>query len=222
MNTRVVFAVLLFAGFFSCEKRSSSTKIDEVHVSNAADSLFYEAWAAYQFTDSASGSFLRYDCEVGRLKVSYGNQSFGRLVPSGYSQGQECMMPTGRVPMYKAHSDKYLLLGFSCGLPCWSMMVCPMNETDSIYNVDYYYAYDLKSELIVSWDEDRLDNHPRLVIEHLGSREKQFIPYAQCEDSMFSGYCIDLVEINEEELSVTFNSDRGGDSTYLRKYQILL
>lgn len=129
--------------------------------------------------------------------LEWGNENLRRVHPDTFY----CESPATRRPTFEKENDKYIVLRFGCGSPCWGTIFLPLNEKQNPETILYEYATDLESEVVVYLDSN--EDAPTITIYNLRTKHKiKHNVDLQCE-SAIPTYCLDSLSIH-------------GDSVYYR------
>jgi hypothetical protein len=144
---------------------------------------------------SPTGDFVKYHKNNGRIKIEWGNKQFTRTLKNDFN----CSQPLTGIPSVRWTTSSYIGLGYSCGSPCWGLIILPMNQTDSIFERMYDLAIDTKNNQVVCLDNEKFK---QLTVENWKTGKKTEIKIKVSCESAFPGYCIDSVKIQNDELYV--------------------
>ncbi len=160
----LLFILLFFSGCYRRvdEKGTIAPRIDSI-------SPVYPPWSdACIQTDTVTqmGTAIHYLYRNGRFQISWGDSSYYRIYDSLY----ECAYDSGGsglwdfVPKYYSETRNYLIftniLEFSSGgnpAPLdYYAIVCPKNETDSIFELDLFVGCEGDYLVYGDWDNEYL------------------------------------------------------------------
>jgi hypothetical protein len=151
-------------------------------------------------------SFLKYELLDSTITVAWGNSEFRRTLPP-YS----CNIAPVGIPIVKWHNKTFIGLTFSCGNPCWALIVLPMNQEDQTETFYYSYDWDVHNNQVAYLEGDVLK-----VVELTSNRILEFPIQPNC-NSAFVGYCIDSVNLETNELYVKWRTDIAFDGTEFKE-----
>ncbi|MDJ1501149.1 hypothetical protein [Xanthocytophaga agilis] len=102
-------------------------------------------------------------------------------------------------PHLESVSSDFITLNYSCGSPCWGMIVLPFDKKESSANYMYDYFYDKSTNLIGYFAYENKET--KFVIQNIKTKKKKVIKlYPEC-DSAFGGDCIDFVNFTNRRLT---------------------
>lgn len=165
-------------------------------------------------TDSilATGDFVNYIKDNGKVKIEWGNKNFKRTFNQGYS----CTGAPSWIPTIEWTTKTYIGLDYGCGSPCWGTIILPLNPTDSVIERMYDFDQDIESNLIVYLGTK---DYNVLTIENWKTGKKQEISSKITCEPAFFGYCIDSLKLNKDRLFVQWSN---GDEKKIRTDNIKL
>lgn len=148
-------------------------------------------------TITLNGNHLKYHIQSRTAQLEYGNKVFHRFLPEKYS----CDIADSRVPKFQWDNTDFMGLHYGCGVPCWGVLILPLNSTDPIRNIMYDLATDPTNNLIAYLDSV---NYDKIVIENLKTKISQIVEFTKKSDAAFVGSCIDSISIRNNELYYQF------------------
>lgn len=99
-----------------------------------------------------------------------------------------------RIPKYTAENNKYIVMRYSCGNPCWGGIFLPLNDSVSPKVILEYIDFDLENDLVAYIFDSQI-----IEIINLKNNKTERHLLEKC-DSAFPGYCIDSFSIKNKTL----------------------
>jgi hypothetical protein len=203
---KVQLLIWLTIILFSCtEKKADST--DQTDSSKVADNSTKADFEdnAYEGQDDcntwladttlASGDFVKYIKQNGRVKIEWGNNHFKRILKNDY----DCEGAASWVPTIRWSTSKYIGLKYGCGSPCWGSIVLPKNSKDSVFERMYDLEIDTIRNRMVYPDKE---TYGKLIVENFETGQKMNIDCKfECK-AAFIGYCIDTLILSKDMLTI--------------------
>lgn len=133
--------------------------------------------------------------------LRWGNESLSRILRDTFY----CDSPPTARPSFEEENDKYLVLRFGCGSPCWAGIFLPLNPTQRPKTIYSYYDFDLANNLVASLELD--GSEPVICVDNLltKTKKKYKVDY-ECE-SAIPTYCLDSLSISNHKLYYKWTSD---------------
>lgn len=207
----------------SCEENNKSEPVKNTAKQVPTDSIKTNVFSEYlpeNWTNKYfdNGSYLTMETIATKavdsvVVIKWGNNEFERIMPDSVLK----TLLTRRLE-YSRRNDKFIIMQYGCGMPCWAAVVLPLDKKSEIIQFDFPYDYDLKNDLVVYIDNSNSSN---LLVENLITRKKQIIRLKpHC--GTFSGSCIDSLSLGNGELYYEWDIDADERTKNSKKHRVKL
>jgi len=181
-------------------------------------------WSGYSFGECLSDTYrdfgypeclifssgmmvtFRYEPETRDTEDYSKNVYFVSWERQGKTGGPLGPFPQGSTaPSVEYGNSDFIFVHQDCGSPCWYVYILPLANDSSPQKLDYPYDIDVDRNLIVHLDF--AGGKDLISLKNLKTSEIQTIDLPGKCISPFPGYCIDKVEIRENELYFEWDED---------------
>jgi hypothetical protein len=133
--------------------------------------------------------------------LEWGNKNLSRILLDTFY----CESPSTSRPTFEKENQKYIVLRFGCGSPCWGTIFLPLNEKQEPKKIHYHYDFDLERDLVIYLDSD--ESNPTITTYNLITKNilKHKVDF-RCE-SAIPTYCLDSLWINRDKVYYRWTSD---------------
>jgi hypothetical protein len=187
---------------FSCLTKSKTDLQTELQSKHKDDSTDICYWHDIKRELTPDNNYLDFKkVTTDKYFLEWGNKNLTRVLLDTFY----CESPPTSRPTFENENEKYIVLRFGCGSPCWGAIFLPLNENQEPETILYQYDIDLERDLVVYLDSNEDD--PTIAIYNLLTKKKVKHKVDFGCESAIPTYCLDSISINGDKVFYRWTSN---------------